>query len=107
MEEYRRPFVEPGESRRPTLTWPREIPIDGEPVDVVKIVGDYADWLAKGEVPKLFIDADPGAILVGKQREFCQAWPNQTNVTVKGHHFVQEDSPDEIGQAIADWHSTL
>ena len=107
MEEYRRPFVEPGESRRPTLTWPREIPIDGEPVDVVKIVGDYADWLAKGEVPKLFIDADPGAILVGKQREFCQAWPNQTNVTIKGHHFVQEDSPDEIGQAIADWHSTL
>ena len=107
MEEYRRPFAEPGESRRPTLTWPREIPIDGEPADVVKIVGDYANWLVKGEVPKLFIDADPGAILVGKQRDFCRAWPNQTNVTVKGHHFVQEDSPDEIGQAIADWHLTL
>jgi len=107
MAEYRRPFAEPGESRRPTLTWPREIPIDGEPADVVKIVGDYADWLAKGDVPKLFIDADPGAILVGKQREFCRAWPNQTSVTVKGHHFIQEDSPDEIGQAIAVWYSTL
>lgn len=107
MAEYRRPFLEPGEGRRPTLTWPREIPIDGEPADVVKIVGDYADWLAKGDVPKLFIDADPGAILVGKQREFCCAWPNQTTVTVKGHHFIQEDSPEEIGRAIADWYLTL
>ena len=107
MAEYRRPFLELGERRRPTLTWPREIPIDGEPADVVKIVGDYADWLAEGDVPKLFVDADPGAILVGKQREFCRAWPNQTTVTVKGHHFIQEDSPEEIGQAIADWYSTL
>ena len=107
MAEYRRPFLEPGESRRPTLTWPREIPIDGDPADVVKIVGDYADWFAEGDVPKLFVDADPGAILVGKQREFCRAWPNQTNVTVKGHHFIQEDSPEEIGRAIADWYSTL
>ena len=107
MAEYRRPFLELGERRRPTLTWPREIPIDGEPADVVKIVGDYADWFAEGDVPKLFVDADPGAILVGKQREFCRAWPNQTTVTVKGHHFIQEDSPEVIGRAIADWYSTL
>ena len=107
MTEYRRPFVEPGENRRPTLTWPREIPLDGKPADVVKIVGDYANWLSTCDVPKLFINADPGAILIGNQREFCRAWPNQTIVTVKGHHFVQEDSPDQIGQALAEWYSKL
>lgn len=103
MTEYRRPFLEPGESRRPTLTWPREIPIEGEPEDVTEIVGSYAVWLRQSPIPKLFVNADPGAILVGEQREFCRTWPNQTEVTVPGIHFVQEDAPDEIGQAIADW----
>ena len=107
MEVYRRPYLEAGESRRPTLTWPREIPIDGEPADVVEIVSAYGDWLANTDVPKLFINADPGAILTGPQREFCRSWPNQKEVTVKGSHFIQEDSPAEIGQAIADWYGTL
>lgn len=101
MDEYRRPFSEPGEGRRPTLTWPREIPIEGEPRDVHDIVTDYGQWLSESEVPKLFINADPGNILIGRQREFCRSWPNQTEVTVKGLHFVQEDSPDEIGEAVA------
>jgi haloalkane dehalogenase len=100
-DAYRRPFVEPGESRRPTLSWPREIPIEGEPADVVDIVTQYGAWLAKSPVPKLFISAEPGSILVGRQREICRAWPNQTEVTVKGVHFIQEDSPDEIGRAVA------
>ena len=107
MEVYRRPYLEPGESRRPTLTWPRDIPIDGKPADVVQIVTEYAEWLAGSDVPKLFINADPGAILTGPQREFCRTWPNQREVTVKGVHFVQEDSPAEIGQAIASWYGTL
>ncbi len=101
-DEYRRPFTEP-EHRRPTLTWPREIPIDGEPADVNEIVADYAEWLAGSSVPKLFINADPGAILVGPQREFVRTWPNLTEVTVPGNHFVQEDSPAEIGAALAAW----
>ena len=103
MAEYRRPFAEPGESRRPTLTWPRQIPIDGEPGDVHEIVASYADWLATSDVPKLLVVADPGAILVGGQLEFCRRWPNQREVTVAGNHFLQEDSPDEIGMAIATW----
>lgn len=103
MEEYRRPFRTPGESRRPTLTWPREIPIEGRPEDVAEIVTDYGEWLATTDVPKLFVDADPGSILVGRQREFCRSWPNQTEVTVTGSHFVQEDSGPEIGRAIAAW----
>ncbi len=107
MEVYRRPYLEAGESRRPTLTWPREIPIDGEPADVVQLVSEYGDWLAKSQVPKLFINAEPGAILTGPQREFCRSWPNQREVTVKGIHFIQEDSPAEIGLAIADWYGTL
>jgi len=101
MERYRAPYREAGETRRPTLTWPREIPIDGEPADVMRIVQNYADWLVKSSMPKLFINADPGSILVGPQREFCRRWPNQREVTVRGNHFVQEDSPDEIGRAIA------
>ncbi len=105
-DEYRRPFVEP-EHRRPTLTWPREIPIDGEPADVHAIVADYAEWLSASDVPKLFINADPGAILVGEQREFCRSWPNLTEVTVIGNHFIQEDSPHEIGAALADWLPTV
>ena len=105
-DEYREPFLEP-QHRRPTLTFPREIPIDGEPPDVHAIVSDYADYLVKSDVPKLFINADPGSILIGAQRDFCRAWPNQTEVTVAGLHFIQEDSPDEIGMAISDWLSTL
>ena len=102
MAEYRRPFGTP-EDRRPTLAWPREIPIDGEPADVVAIVADYAGWMAENEVPKLFVNADPGAILVGAQREFCRGWHRQTEVTVPGIHFIQEDSGLAVGQAIADW----
>lgn len=100
---YRKPFTQPGEARRPTLTWPRQIPLENEPVDVNQIVQDYSDWLTSSELPKLFINAEPGGILVGRQREHCRTWPNQTEVTVAGNHFVQEDSPDEIGQTIAEW----
>ena len=107
MEVYRRPFVEAGEDRRPTLTWPRQIPIEGEPAEVVEIVQNYADWLSGSDIPKLFINADPGAILIGPQREFCRSWPNQTELTVAGNHFLQEDSPDEIGEAIAAWRKTI
>ena len=103
MTEYRRPYLEPGESRRPTLTWPRQIPLEGTPQDVVDIVTNYGHWLAQSSVPKLFINADPGAILTGAQRDFCRTWPNQTEVTVRGVHFVQEDAPDDIGAAIAEW----
>jgi haloalkane dehalogenase len=101
MAVYRRPYLEPGESRRPTLTWPRQIPIAGEPEDVVAIVGAYGRWLATSALPKLFVNADPGTILTGPQREFCRGWPNQEEITVKGSHFIQEDSPDEIGRAVA------
>jgi haloalkane dehalogenase len=107
IAEYRRPFKNLGEDRRPTLTWPRQIPIDGEPSEVVSIVQAYADWLSASDVPKLFINANPGAILVGEQREFCRRWPNQTEVTVPGIHFVQEDSPKEIGAAVAEWRKGL
>lgn len=107
MDVYRRPYQNPGESRRPTLTWPREIPIEGEPADVVQVVDQYAQWLATSDVPKLFINAEPGAILTGPQREFCRTLPNQRETTVKGVHFIQEDSPAEIGQAIAEWYRSL
>ena len=103
MEEYRRPFLEPGEGRRPTLTWPRQIPIAGEPAEVVEIAADYAAWLSTSDVPKLFINAKPGGILRGAVRELCRKWPNQTEIEVAGSHFIQEDSPDEIGQGIARW----
>ena len=103
MTEYRRPFLNAGEDRRPTLTWPRQIPIDGEPEDVVATVKRYGAWLSESDVAKLFINADPGSILTGPQRDFCRTWPNQTEVTVKGTHFIQEDSPNEIGRAIADF----
>lgn len=103
MAVYRRPFAEPGESRRPTLTWPRQIPIEGEPEDVVRIVSDYGAWLAQSPLPKLFVNAKPGAILRGELRELCRSWPNTTEVTVNGTHFIQEDSPDEIGRAISEW----
>ena len=103
MAVYRRPFMEPGEDRRPTLSWPRQIPVDGEPEDVVKIVKTYGNWLSSSDIPKLFVNADPGSILTGRARDFCRTWPNQEEVTVKGLHFVQEDSPDEIGQAVAEF----
>jgi len=108
MAEYRRPFAEPGEGRRPTLTWPRQIPIEGEPADVTAIAAAYADWLAMSSVPKLFVKAEPGGILTsGALLDFARSLPAQTEVTVAGVHFLQEDSPDEIGQAIADWMGTL
>ena len=107
MAHYRRPFAEPGEGRRPTLTWPRQVPLDGEPADVVKIMSSYDQWLTNSTVPRLFVNGEPGGILIGAQREFCRSWPAHTEITVRGIHFLQEDSPDEIGQAIADWMGTL
>ena len=107
MGIYRKPYQEVGESRRPTLTWPREIPIDGEPAYMVQLVDEYAEWLSNSQIPKLFVNAEPGAILTGPQREFCRTWPNQREVTVKGIHFIQEDSPHEIGRAIADWYGGI
>lgn len=104
MMEYRRPFAEPGDGRRPILSWVRQVPIDGEPADVVEIVRSYADWLAQSSVPKLFVKAEPGAILAnGSPLEFCRGWPSQSEVTVRGIHFLQEDSPHEIGRAVGDW----
>lgn len=100
MAEYVRPFAKPGEDRRPTLTWPRQIPIAGQPADVVALVEAYSKWLATSDVPKLFINADPGSILTGAMRDLCRTWPNQTEVTVRGSHFIQEDSPDEIAAAL-------
>ena len=103
MDEYRRPFPEASD-RQPMLNWPRQIPIEGEPPEMVELVSRYSEWLAQDtQIPKLFVDADPGSILVGRQREFCQGWHNQESVTVKGSHFIQEDSPHEIGEAVADW----
>ena len=107
MNEYRRPFLNAGEDRRPTLSWPRQIPIQGEPKEVVKVVENYSNWLSSSDLPKLFINADPGSILTGKQREFCRSWPNQEEITVKGTHFIQEDSPDEIGKAVSNFVSKL
>src|SRR5215469_4259984 len=107
MAEYRRPFVEPGEGRRPTLTWPREIPIEGDPADVTEIVSAYGAWLATSNVPKLFLKAEPGALLGGGANlATARSWPAQTEVTINGIHFVQEDSPDEIGRAITGWMSS-
>jgi haloalkane dehalogenase len=103
LEEYRRPFAEAGEGRRPTLTWPRQIPIDGEPADVVAIVKGYGEWLASSPVPKLFVNAEPGSILTGARRDFVRTWPSQTEVTVPGNHFIQEDSSPQIGEALASW----
>jgi haloalkane dehalogenase len=105
MREYRRPFLNK-EHRWPTLTWPRQIPIEGTPEDVHGIVSDYAKWMSENQLPKLFINAEPGRILFGSAREFCRTWKNQTEVTVAGIHYIQEDSGPEIGQAIASWLST-
>jgi haloalkane dehalogenase len=103
MDHYRRPFAKAGEDRRPTLSWPRNLPIDVEPAEVVKVVNDNGSWLAQCDVPKLFINGEPGVIARGRVREFIRSWPNQTEVTVKGLKLLQEDSPDEIGAAIADF----
>src|SRR6201987_105890 len=102
MIEYRKPFLK-AEHRWPTLTWPRQIPILGEPADVVQIVSDYAQWMAQNEMPKRFVNAEPGAILIGAVRDFCRSWKPQSEVTVTGSHFVQEDSGPAIGRAVADW----
>ena len=103
MAAYRAPFVDPGESRRPTLSWPRHIPIDGEPEHMVDIVQHYSTWLTHSPAPKLFINAEPGAIITGRLRELCRTWANQTEITVRGAHFIQEDSADAIGRAVADF----
>ena len=102
MAAYRAPFLD-RDSRQTMLNWPRQLPIAGEPANMVALVQRYADWLRQSSIPKLFINAEPGSILIGAQREFCRTWPNQKEVTVKGLHFIQEDSPDEIGQAAAGW----
>jgi haloalkane dehalogenase len=107
MAVYRRPYLQPGEDRRPTLQFPREIPIDGAPAHTAQIVKDYGDWMATNDIPKLFINGDPGAVLTGSLLEFCRTWRNQEQVTVRGNHFLQEDSPHEIGQAIARWLTRL
>ncbi len=103
LDVYRRPYLLPGESRRPTLTWPRELPIDGVPTHMVEIVEANERWLQSPQVKKLFVNADPGSILTGRQREVCRSWPNQSEVTVRGVHFIQEDSGTEIGEAVAAW----
>ncbi|HEU5297753.1 MAG TPA: haloalkane dehalogenase [Burkholderiaceae bacterium] len=103
MAEYRRPFASAPQHRWPTLEWPRQLPIDGEPSAVVAQVQAYADWMSRNQIPKLFVNAEPGVVLVGAQREFCRGWRNQTEVTVSGLHFVQEDSGRQIGDAIARW----
>lgn len=107
MAEYRRPFLEAGEDRRPVLTWPRELPIAGEPADIVRLISAYGAWLAQSDVPKLFVNAEPGALIIGPARDFVRSWPAITEVTVPGRHYIQEDSADLIGQAIASWHETL
>ena len=105
--EYIRPFLEEGEDRRPTLTWPRQIPLDGEPNAVVEEVRKNAEFHKDSEIPKLFINANPGSILVGEQREFARTWKNQTEITVSGNHFIQEDSSEEIGTALRDFVKAL
>lgn len=103
MSEYRRPFLQPGEGRRPTLTWPRQLPLGGTPADVVQIVTDYSQWLGETNIPKLFVNAEPGGIVTGSARERVRSWPNVQEITVPGVHFVQEDSAEPIGRAIAQW----
>ena len=101
LEVYRRYYRNPGPTRQPMLTWTRELPIGGQPEDVVQIVDSYARWLSKSEIPKLFIDAEPAGFLIGAQREFCRSWPNQRTVLVKGSHFLQEEAPEAVGEATA------
>jgi haloalkane dehalogenase len=103
MAHYRKPYLQPGEDRRPTLTWPRMIPIDGEPPEVCRIVDAYGTWLSQSDIPKLFVNGEPGAIIIGSLKDYCRSLPNQTEITVKGVHYLQEDSPDEIGRALAEF----
>ena len=107
LETYREPFNQPGEDRRPMLSWPRQIPIEGDPKNVCKIVSEYSDWMSKNNMPKLFINAEPGAIIQGSVRDFCRTWNNQSEITVRGIHFIQEDSPNEIGSAIQEWYEKI
>ena len=107
METYMKPFQNPGEDRRPTLTWPRQIPIEGNPQNMVDVVTAYGKFMETSTIPKLFINADPGSILTGRPREYCRTWPNQEEVTVRGLHFIQEDSPDQICDALSDWFSNI
>jgi haloalkane dehalogenase len=107
MEQYRKPFANPGEDRRVMLSWPREIPIEGQPENVCKIVSEYSNWMSKNNLPKLFVNAEPGAIIQGSVRDFCRTWNNQSEITVEGIHFIQEDSPNEIGTAIQKWYETI
>jgi haloalkane dehalogenase len=107
MDQYRRPYLRAGEERRATLTWPREIPLDGTPEDVHRIVTDNSEFMTRTRIPKLFINGDPGALLTGPLRDLCRRWPHQRETTVPGLHFLPEDSPHLIGRAIADWLRTL
>jgi haloalkane dehalogenase len=101
MVHYRLPFASPGEDRRLTLSWPRHLPVGGDPADVAAIVDGYGRWLAGSDVPKLFINAEPGEIINDRVRAIIRTWPSLTEAPVSGRHFIQEDSPDEIGRAIA------
>ena len=107
MKQYREPFFNSGEDRRPTLSWPREIPMNGEPKNVCDLVNAYAEWMQTNDIPKFFINADPGVILTGRMREFCRTWKNQKEISVKGLHFIQEDSPDEIGNGLSSWYNNI
>lgn len=107
LAAYRRPFTAPGESRRPMLTWAREIPLDGEPADVHAVAAANAAWMASSAVPKLFVNGEPGALLTGPSREECRHWPNQIEVTVPGLHFLPEDSSGLIAEALSEWLGTL
>ncbi|MDG2002076.1 MAG: haloalkane dehalogenase [Novosphingobium sp.] len=103
MDEYRRPFRNPGEDRRPTLSWPRQVPLASQPNEVTPIVEDYGNWLSASDTPKLLVKAEPGVLIKGPAYDFCRSWPNQREVEVAGLHFIQEDSPDAIGKALADF----
>ena len=105
--EYRRPYANPGEDRRPTLSWPREIPVEGEPADVLATIEAYTDWLKQSALPKLLVHCEPETVLKGHILDMCRTFLNQTEVTVKGLHYVQEDSPHEIGEALAQWYRGL
>ncbi len=107
LNRYRAPYLETGEGRRPTLTWPRELPLDGEPADTVRVCTEVGDWMASNELPKLFINSQPGAIIVGPREEFIRSFKNQTEVEVEGTHFVQEESPNAIGTALSEWYAAL
>ena len=106
MAHYRRPFAEAGEGRRPTLTWPRQVPFDGEPAEVAEIITAYGEWLSQSPLPKLYIQGEPGS-MPQSERAFCRTWPAQSEITIRGIHFLQEDAPDEIGVDLATWLSAL